>query len=436
MSKKNTKKGSRSRRKPAKEYEREVSRVASDGKRVTVQLSLPIAEILAGVHGAVEEMAGEAGLLIMQSLIEEEVEQRAGERYKHDTDREAMRWGKEESYVTFAGKKVPFLRPRLRGAGGQEIQLERFKLFQRGSAMEEAVAKEVICGVSMRDYEKAVDGLAEGYGVRKSSVSRHWKALSRERLAEFVERSLKELDLVAIMIDGLVFHETLLVVALGVDSEGRKHVLGLWEGASENTEVVTSLLEDLVRRGVDATKRYLFVLDGAKALASAVRKVFGKDADIQRCQIHKERNILEHLPKSYHRTVRMRLRAAWKMRDYEDAKSELIRLERYLKDLNPSAARSLAEGMEETLTLHRLEVPDLLHKSLRSTNAIESSFDTTRKYCRNVKRWRKGDMATRWAGTMLLEAQKRFKRVKGYRAMAKLLIALGRPLVDAKKAIG
>ena len=278
MSKKNTKTSSRSRRNRAKDRERKVSPVTSEGKRVSVQLSLPIAEILAGVHGAVEEMAGEAGLLIMQSLIEEEVEQRAGQRYKHNPAREATRWGSEESYVTFAGKKVPFLRPRLRGAEGQEVQLERFKLFQRGSAMEEAVAKEVICGVSMRDYEKAVDGFSEGYGIRKSSVSRHWKAVSRTRLAEFVERSLEDLDLVAIMIDGVAFHETLLVVALGVDSEGRKHVLGLWEGATENTEIVKSLLEDLVRRGVDATKRYLFVLDGGKALASAVRKVFGKDA--------------------------------------------------------------------------------------------------------------------------------------------------------------
>ncbi len=157
MSKKNTKKGSRSRRKPARDREGEVSRVDGDGQRVTVQLSLPIAEILAGVHGAVEEMAGEAGLLIMQSLIEEEVEQRAGQRYKHDPQRQAMRWGKEESYLTLGGKKAPFLRPRLRDAKGQEVQLERFKLFQRGSAMQEAVAKQVICGVSMRGYEKRSD---------------------------------------------------------------------------------------------------------------------------------------------------------------------------------------------------------------------------------------------------------------------------------------
>ena len=436
MSKKTTKRGSRSRRNPAKDYKGEVSQLANDGNRVTMQLSLPIAELLAGVHGAVEEMAGEAGLLIMQSLIEEEVEQRAGQRYKHDPQREAMRWGKEESHVTFGGKKVPFLRPRLRGAKGQEVQLDRFKLFQRGSAMEEAVAKQVICGVSMRDYEKAVDGLCDGYGVRKSSVSRQWKAISQARLAEFAERSLEDLDLVAILIDGLTFQEALLVVALGVDSEGRKHVLGLWEGATENGEVVKSLLEDLVRRGVGTEKRYLFVLDGAKALHSAVRKVFGTETEIQRCHVHKERNVLEHLPKGYHQTVRMRLRAAWKMKDYEEANSELLRLERYLKDLNPSAARSLAEGMEETLTLHRLEIPDSLRKSLRTTNAIESCFDMTRKYCRNVKRWRKGNMTTRWAGTMLMEAQKRFRRVKGFRAMAKLFVALGRPLVDADKAIG
>ncbi len=433
MSKKYAKKTRRSRRKPAENLDEQVSQVEIDGEKA-VQLSLPISEILAGIHGAVESVAGRAGLLIMKSLIDEEVEQLAGQERKHDSVSGAIRWGKEESYLLFGGKKVPHKRPRVRERDGGELSLERFKLFQRPPLLEEPIAKQVILGVSMRDYDKAVDGVCEGYGIQKSSVSRHWKAVSASRLAEFLERRLDDLDLVALVIDGIEFHETLLVVALGVDSHGRKHVLGLWQGATENAAVAKGLLDDLVRRGVSSETKYLFVVDGSKALLKAVRQVFGKDAEIQRCHKHKEQNILDHLPKERHRVVRMRLRAAWKMKEYEDAKSELTRLVRYLKDLNPSAARSLQEGFEETLTLHRLGVPDLLRKSLATTNLIESSFSMTRKYCRNVKRWRKGDMAVRWAATMLIEAQKRFRRLRGYRTMPKLLVALGR-VVDTAKAL-
>lgn len=430
MSKKYAKTKTRSRRKSARDPEGQVTGLDSDG--AAVQLSLPINEILAGVHGAVRDVCGTAGLLIMQALIDEEVEQKAGAKHKQDPDDGAVRWGQEESYLLLGGKKVPTKRPRLRERNGREVLLERFRLFQRPARIEDEVEKQVILGVSTRNYEKAVDGLCDGYGVRKSSVSRHWKSVSSGRLAEFLERQLDGLDLVALVLDGIEFHETLLIVAMGVDSTGQKHVLGLWQGASESAEVAKGLLKDLVCRGVDPEKKYLFVLDGSKGLHKAVRQVFGQSAEIQRCTTHKQRNVIDHLPKEYHRTVRMRLRTAWNMKDYEKAKSELLRLVRYLKDLNPSAARSLEEGLEETLTLHRLDAPDSLRRSLRTTNMIENCFSKMRHLCRNVKRWRQGKMAERWAGTMLVESEKKFRRLKGHRSMPKLLVALGRVVETAK----
>jgi transposase-like protein len=430
--KKYAKRTNRSRRKPLRE-EGEGS-VDSSRPVPTVQLVLPIPDILAGLHGAIEETATKAGVLIMRTLLEEEVERLAGEKHKHNPDRQGLRWGKEESHVVFGGRKIAVARPRVRSLAGKEIPLERFRLFQAGSRMEEAVARQVIAGVSMRDYEGAVNGVVDGYGIRRSSVSRHWKAVSQERLTEFMERPLGGLNLVAVLIDGIEFKEALLVAALGVDATGKKYVLGIWQGTTENAELSKGLLQDLVRRGLRTDERHLFVLDGSKALAKAVRQVFGDKAEIQRCHVHKERNVLDHLPGSRQRTVRMRLRAAWNMKDHEEARSELLRLTRYLKDLNPSAAKSLEEGLDETLTLHRLAVPESLRRSLRTTNAIESCFSSTRKYCRNVKHWRAGNMTLRWAGTMMIEAERRFRRLKGFGSMPRLLVTLGRN-VDSERAL-
>ncbi len=434
MSKNYAKKASRSRRKPPRELDVEATISRANGDP-TVQLTLPISQLLLEVRSAIEQTAADAGLLVMRALIDEEVEQVVGAKGKHDPDRTHFRWGQEDTNLVFAGRKVPFKRPRVRKVGGREVGLERFRFFQGPSALEGSVARKVIAGVSMRDYEHAIDAVCDGYGIQKSSVSRHWKAISASRLAEFSERPLGDLNLVAIVIDGIEFHKNLLVVALGVDAEARKHVLGLWQGTTENSEITKCLLEDLLRRGLVSQRRYLFIVDGAKALSKAVRQVFGDRAEIQRCQVHKERNVLEHLSKEYQRVVRLRLRAVWGLVDYKKAKSDGDRLVRYLKDLNPSAARSLEEGFEETLTLHRLGVPEVLRRSLRSTNAIESCFSSTRKYCRNVKRWKAGDMVTRWAGTMLIEAEKRFRCLKGHRSMPKLLATLGH-VIDQVKALG
>jgi transposase-like protein len=254
------KKTRRSRRKQA-EPTGEVRELDTAKGSVTMQLPLPLAEILAGVHGAVEEVAGQAGLLIMQALIEDEVERLAGPRYMHDPSREATRWGSEESHVVLGGRKAPCRRPRVR-QGGKDVHLERLRLFQAPGRMQEAVSRKVLCRVSTRKYESAVDELCDGYGIRRSSVSRHWKAAGVKRLEELMEAPVGD-DFVAILIDGIDFKGHLLVVALGVDSSGQKRVLGLWAGATENTELCQSLLEDLVRRGLPTDRKYLFVLDGS-----------------------------------------------------------------------------------------------------------------------------------------------------------------------------
>jgi len=404
---------------------------------VTVELPLPIAEILAGVEVEIEELAGRAGMLIIEYAMASEVDRRAGRRYAHMLDRENFRWGTQKGSIVYAGRKVEIDRPRVRSASGQEVPLATYQAFSQGEKMQEAVYDKLILGVSSRNYERAIDDFMDGYGVKKSSVSRNFVKVTKVKLEELMERDLSGLDLCAIMIDGIGFKGNLLVVSIGIDTDGKKHVLGLWQGATENAEVVTSLLEDLGRRGLDTNKRYLFILDGAKALSKAVKKMFGEDVAIQRCHLHKRRNVKGHLPEKYHTEVDKRIRNAYKMTSYEDAKASLKTTISYLERLNPSAARSLEEGLEETLTLHRLGIPDALRKNLSSTNIIESCFSTTRFITGRVKRWRGGDQVQRWAASALLEAEKRFNRIDGYRMIPTLISALNpvRQSVDVKEAV-
>jgi len=433
MAKKYTKKTRRSRRREPKFEIHSEAKVTESG----VQMLLPIAEILAGVQDSVEALAGHAGLLIMKALLEDEVDQLVGERYAHDSERQASRHGHEEGHVVFAGRKVPLKRPRVRSLNGKEVQLGRYELFKAGTRMEASVSQRVIRGVSTRNYEGAMDAVSDGYGVQRSSVSRHWKAATTKQLETMMERPLGELDLVAMMIDGVSFQDTLIVVALGFTSDGTKHVLGLWPGATENATVCKQLLADLIERGLPSELSYLFVLDGSKALHNAVRAVFGERAEIQRCHVHKERNILSYLPDEYHRMVRQRLHAAWGMTDYGKAKKALDKLGAYLATLSASAVRSLEEGLEETLTVHRLRLPDPLRQTFHTTNPIESCISRTRHLCANVKRWRSDDMAVRWAGTMLIEAEKKFRRVRGFREMpflVSLLKNLKNDEVDSRRA--
>src|SRR5204862_1589172 len=261
----------------------------------------------------------------------------------------------------------------------------------------------------------------EAYGLEKSAVSEHFIEASRAKLKDMMESRLDKTRLCALLIDATPFEGQQMVAALGIGQDGRKMILGVRQGATENATVVGELLGDLVNRGLDFTEPRLYVLDGGKALAAAVKKYAGESAAIQRCQVHKRRNVLDHLTDEQKPTVAKKLNAAYALEDYAAAKQALSALHRELMDLNPSAARSLGEGLEETLTVHRLHVRIQLRKTLACTNVIESAFSIVERVCRNVKRWHNGDQRERWVGSGLLVAEKQFRRVQGYKQIPNLL---------------
>jgi transposase-like protein len=394
---------------------------------LALRLPLPLAEVWQELQAEVERLAGETGRKILRAILEDEVTQRVGPPHHPDPAGGSVRWGRQPGYVVFGGQKVPLARPRVRTRAGEEVELENYRRLQQDGRMQRAVAERVVCGLSTRKYRRAVQSALDGYGIRKSSVSRHFVRATAKQLRELCERRLEKLNLVALLIDGIEFAGQTLIVALGVEESGVKQVLGLWQGATENATVCKALLEDLVERGLDPERRYLFVLDGSKALRAAVEKVFGARAEVQRCQIHKRRNVKDHLPEHCRADYDRQLRNAYAMTSYTDAKQALQRLWRQLCDANPSAARSLEEGMEETLTLHRLGVAPLLRRSLASTNIIESCLSTVRHVARNVKRWQAGNHIARWTAAGLLEAEKKFRKVKGFRELGQLARKLNPP---------
>jgi transposase-like protein len=389
-------------------------------RELAVHLPLPLVEVWEELQARVEQLAGEAGLKILHAILADEVTQKVGPPYRPDPAAANVRWGRQPGYVVFAGQKMGIERPRVRTRTGEEVELDSYGRLQQDGRMQRAVAERIVCGLSTRKYRRAVEATLEGYGIRKSSVSRHFVRATAQQLEQLCERRLEKLKLVALLIDGIEFAGQTLIVALGVEENGVKHVLGLWQGATENATVSKALLEDLVARGLDPERRYLLVLDGSKALRAAVDKVFGERAEVQRCQLHKRRNVKDHLPEGCRADYDRQLRNAYAMSGYEEAKAALQRIWRQLCDVNPSAARSLEEGMEETLTLHRLGVTPLLRRSLASTNIIESCLSTVRQVARNVKRWQGGDHRVRWAAAGLLEAEKKFRKVKGYRHLEEL----------------
>lgn len=393
--------------------------------RVAVELPVSMAEVIGGVSAEIERLAGEAGLLIMQSVMNAEVESLAGPKGRHDPDRQVTRWTGQQGYVVLGGKKVKTTKPRVRSMEGHEVALESYERFQSPPRRQSSIMRKLINGISTRKYTKAVEDFTEGYGISKSAVSRELVVATRDSLKSLCERRLDAIGRLAVlMIDGKTIKGECVVVALGVDFTGKKHVLGLVQGGTENSTVVQHLLDDLIERGLDPKQKMLLVLDGSKALRKAVRKMLGDDCPVQRCQLHKRRNVVELLPKEYQGSADQRLRTAYTMADYDQAKAQLLKTVDWLEGINPSAAGSLREGLEDTLTLHRLGVPEELRKSLRSTNLIESALSVTETVMGRVKRWRGGDMRLRWTAAGLLMAERRFRRIRGYEKMSKLLAAL------------
>jgi transposase-like protein len=366
----------------------------------------------------------ETGLALMQTVMEEEVRHLAGERHQQHEGRRAHRWGKEDGYCVVDGQKVPIQKTRLRTPDKHEQRLGSYELFQRSGPMQAGVWDKMMRGLSTRNYGAVVKDFHNAYGVEKSAVSENFIEASREKVKQLMERPLGELRLCAVLIDGTPFKDRQMIAALGIGCDGTKTVLGIREGATENTAVVSSLLSELVERGLDFSTPRIYVLDGGKALAAAVRKHAGEAAFIQRCQVHKKRNVVDHVPDEHKAGVRRKIQNAYAMADYADAKRALDQLHRELMDLNPSAARSLEEGMEETLTVHKLRVPDQLRRTLCCTNVIESAFSIVETVCRNVKRWRDGDHIERWVGSGLLVAERQFRKVIGHRQIPLLLASL------------
>jgi putative transposase len=389
-----------------------------------IQMILPLADIVGLLQEGVGNLLREAGLALMQTVMEEEVRHLAGERHQQHEARRVHRWGKEDGYCVVDGQKVPIRKTRLRTPDKREQRLGSYELFQRSGPMQAGVWDKMMRGLSTRNYGAVVKDFHNAYGVEKSAVSENFIEASREKVKQLMERPLGELRLCAVLIDGTPFKDRQMIAALGIGCDGTKTVLGIREGATENTAVVSALLSELVERGLDFSTPRLYVLDGGKALAAAVRKHAGEAAFIQRCQVHKKRNVVDHLPDEHKADVRRKMQNAYAMAEYADAKRALEQLHRELMDLNPSAARSLEEGMEETLTVHKLRVPDQLRRTLCCTNVIESAFSIVETVCRNVKRWRDGDHIERWVGSGLLVAEKQFRKVIGHRQIPLLLSSM------------
>ncbi len=382
-------------------------------------------DVLSGTQtNLARELKGIA-LDVMNAVMELEIAQVAGVKGKHTGGRVYSRWGHNPGSVILDGTKVSCEVPRAVSADNrQSYRLRSYPLFRQTGEMVKRAYRDLIRGISTRRYAEGVGEFLKGHGISASSISRHMVTATAAKVKELFTRSLSALELCVLMIDGVEVGGHTVVIALGIDIKGVKHVLGLRQGATENTAVVKGLLEELLERGLSPERAMLVVIDGAKALRKAVDAVFGENVALQRCTVHKKRNVLDHLSQSDRSRVSRRMSQAYDLNDVDTARKELQNLAKELYAINPSAARSLEEGLEETLTVQRLGLPELLRMTLRSTNTIESSNSGVRDRSHNVKRWQGGDHVERWTAAGLLETEKSFRRIKGYRHLEVLLVAL------------
>ena len=398
-------------------------------------VAIPTTEIkgkaLASMTASFEQFCLAAGLEALAEMMERDALEACGARHERGRRRKAHRWGRTKGKIGFHGGKVEIERPRLRGFDGKEQALPSWE----GALTEDWLGKwamnQMLINVSTRKFQRSVrlpEGdvpAKKGAGLSKSAASRHFVALSAARLKEWMASDLSGLDLLVIQIDGIHMDADMtLVAAVGVDGNGDKHPLGAVEGATENAATVQALIDNLIERGLDPVVPRLFIVDGAKALSKAIRASFGRDVAIQRCQIHKARNIMERLPKSTHPQVRRVLRQAWEMDDADRAEQLLRNLARRLEKDWRGVSASILEGLDEMLTVTRLGLPPELRRSLACTNIIENVMGTVRRVCRNVKYWRSPSMALRWTGAAMQEAAKGFRRLKSCKQLPLLKAAL------------
>ena len=387
-----------------------------------------IASVAATVREGLHELVVSSGLSVVAAMFEADREALCGPRYAH-SEHVAHRGGHVSGELAMGGRRVQMKRPRVRSVGGRELKLPTWEHFAGMDPLGERAYEQMLVGVATRQYGRSLEPLGAGVeerGTSKSAVSRRFVAATAARVEEELSRPLGQLRLTAVMIDGIHFGEHVVLLALGIDESGRKHVIGLREGATENAASCTALIANLVERGLDGTRSLLVIIDGGKALRKAVREVFGKRALVPRCQVHKRRNVLDQLPERMRASVGSALSQAYASRDKAQALRQLYNLERRIAKEHPSAAASLREGLDETLTVVGLGLPRALERSLATTNPIENLNSLARRVCGRVKRWQGGEMILRWMTAAMSEATKGFRRLKGHAGMAVLLAWLRR----------
>jgi len=384
----------------------------------------------AEVGASFERFCLNAGLATLAGMMEAEARELCGPRYGRGGEKAGRRWGKTKGKVAFHGGKIEMERPRVRGRHG-ELPLPSWEAANGEDWLGKWALSQMLINVSTRKFARSVrlpEGdipAPKGASVSKSAASRRFVALSAERMKDWMAADLSKLDLLVIQIDGIHIREDLvLLAAVGVDGEGEKHPLAVMEGASENAAVCQALLDNLTERGLDPQIYRLFVIDGSKALAKAIRATFGRHAPIQRCQVHKARNIVERLPRPLHASLRKTLRQAWELADADKAERLIVNLARRLERDAPGVSASILEGLDEILTVTRLGLPLELRRSLACTNIIENMNGTIRQVCRNVKHWQDASMALRWTSAAMCEAAKGFRKLKAHKQLPALRDAL------------
>jgi len=410
---------------PAQKRDEEAKRLAG----LTVNPTMDLSELSSSIRDGLMAFCCNAGLLVVAEMMEAELTELIGPKGAHNVERIASRNGSASGSVILGGRRAPIARPRATRSEGGELTLDSYAVFTNADLLSELATERMLAGVATRRHVLVQDPIGEeleqvAKGDSKSAISRRFVSATTKKVDELLHRDLSGLDTAVLMIDGMIFEGTCVVVALLILADGAKVPVGLWDGDTENTVVVRDLLADLVERGLRYETGILCVIDGGKALAAGIKRVFGRHALVQRCVLHKRRNISDYLPKDLGAITDRQLKVAF---NDEDAKRGLRVAKGIAKRLeadHPSAARSLREGLDEMFTLRRLGLPDLLCRSLNSTNMIESMIGTCKVLSGRVKRWRDTKMVCRWVGAGLLEAERSFRRIKGYKHMDLLVTAV------------
>ena len=404
------------------------------------RMLLPMVAGIAATKSDLMNWVHEVGLGALSEMLRGEAEAIAGPKGKHRTDRTHHHWGQASAELAFGGRRVSVSRPRVRARAGREVQLPSVEHFRTCDPLPERVLNQIVLGVSTRGYERSLEAApaaARSRGTSKSAASRHLVARMRIRMKDQLSRPLGEHSVLALVVDGIVVAGQTVVVALGITGEGRKVPLGLWQGTTENAATCTALLQDLLARGLRIEGRILCLIDGGKGLRKALTDVLGSNAVVQRCQLHKRRNVKDHLPKSRQAQADAVMRQAYRSGSSGAARKQLRSLAAALEhEGHDGAAASVREGLEETLTVLKLGLSGALARSLATTNCVESLLSTVRRVMRNVKRWRGGEMVKRWTALGVSTAEQRFRRIKGYRDLRVLADALREraPLDEAETA--